>query len=73
MRFSLVLPRREEVRVSMHDIRGRRVATVAEGVVGPGVLPLVLDARALPSGRYLLRLRSKTGGEEDSAAITLIH
>jgi hypothetical protein len=71
-RFSLVLPCAETIRVSLHDVLGRPLATVVDGFFGPGVLPLVLDGRGLPSGCYFLRMRAAASGVEDAAVLSLV-
>ncbi len=56
IRFTLA--QTTQVRLSVHDVLGRTVAVVAEGMMAPGVHTAVFDAamRALPAGFYLLRL-----------------
>jgi hypothetical protein len=51
----------QRVRIAIHDLAGRRVATVADGLFAPGLHQAVWDGRdtagrALPSGSYLVRL-----------------
>ncbi len=59
--FSLGAP--ADVRVAVYDVTGRRVAVLAEGAFDAGRHTSALDASALPSGVYLVRLRAEgTGG-----------
>src|SRR5690606_38705902 len=44
------------VRVSVYDLLGREVAVLADGAHGAGRHTATLDARALPSGTYVVRL-----------------
>lgn len=46
--------------LSVSDLLGRRVATLHQGTLDPGVHTARFDAGALPSGRYLCILRTPT-------------
>jgi hypothetical protein len=57
------LPFASTVRLTVHDPSGRRVATLVEGIEGPGERSLSWDTRdaggrVLPSGLYFLRLQA---------------
>ncbi|MFH0764846.1 MAG: T9SS type A sorting domain-containing protein [Calditrichota bacterium] len=47
-----------QVRLSVYDIRGRRMADLAEGRLMAGEHQIVWMAQALPTGVYLLRLET---------------
>ncbi len=51
----LTLGRTAEARVVVFDMLGRRVATLAEGLLGAGAHTLMFEAGALPAGVYLVR------------------
>ena len=42
--------------LTVHDLRGRRLATLADGAHGAGEHGARLDTSALPVGVYVLRL-----------------
>jgi hypothetical protein len=67
-RIVCTLPSRGAVRIEVADITGRRVATLANGMAGPGTLEFPFDGRGLSSGMYLCRLSAPSG----SAAIKLM-
>lgn len=52
------LPTASRVEVSLHDVAGRRVATLADGAFAAGTHVVRLDAGALTPGLYFARLRS---------------
>ena len=59
-RMDLTLTRARSVDIGVFDIAGRRVATLARGVLEPGTHPLVWDGRddrglAARSGMYVVR------------------
>lgn len=69
------LPGKERVRLSVHDIRGRELARLVDGVLDAGHHSRewegVDDAgRELPAGVYLLRLEA--GGESSSRKLVLL-
>ncbi len=45
-----------DVRLTLHDLRGRRIATLAQGAQESGAHDVTLDASSLPAGIYLCRL-----------------
>jgi hypothetical protein len=57
VRFELAAP--STVQVSVYDLLGRRVATLADGEHPPGSHLLPLDARDLAAGPYLVRLQAE--------------
>jgi photosystem II stability/assembly factor-like uncharacterized protein len=59
--FAVGLDAPETVVVTLHDLLGREVARLHEGVLAPGARPFTLDATSLPSGLYLLRAAGETG------------
>lgn len=52
---TLTLDHGADVTVAVYDALGRRVATLADGVLAAGPHPLDLDAAGLPAGAYLVR------------------
>jgi len=66
-RFSLSLPRASDVDVAVHDLAGRRVATLQHGPLAAGVHPFTWDGRTdrggtARDGVYFVRVRA--GGVE---------
>ena len=57
---TLSVPTTQTVAVAVFDALGRRVATLHDGAVAAGDLPLSLDASALPSGVYIVRAIGET-------------
>ncbi len=53
--LALDLPRAARVRLTLHDVLGRRVALVADGELAPGAHRFALEARALPVGVLFAR------------------
>jgi minor extracellular serine protease Vpr len=61
MRFSFLSPARQPVRLALYDLLGRRVRTLIDGVVEPGVQSPRWEGdddrgRPVPNGVYLARL-----------------
>lgn len=56
LRFTL--PEALAVTVELHDIMGRRIATLAEKDLAAGLHSLAFNASPLPAGQYLLVLRT---------------
>jgi hypothetical protein len=50
------LPHLARVRLSLYDVLGREIATLAEGAYEAGVHRVILDATALSSGVYFCRM-----------------
>jgi PKD repeat protein len=58
-RVDFELPQLGWMRLALFDVGGRRVRTLADGLVPPGRHQRTLDARGLPSGVYFLRLETR--------------
>ncbi len=56
--ISLDLPTAQAVRVAVFDVLGREVAVLTDGVRPAGAQTLALDAAALPSGTYFVRVEA---------------
>ena len=54
--LAYAVPEAGPVRVSVYDVLGREVARLADGVVAAGRHQAALNAGALPSGTYVVRL-----------------
>ena len=59
--ISFAVPERMVVRLRVHDLLGRTVATIANGMIDAGTHRIVFDATRLPSGIYLARLETIRG------------
>jgi hypothetical protein len=68
--ISYSLPARSDVSVIVYDLLGRAVATLAQGVDGPGTRSVSFDGSALTSGTYLCRLQA--GGLSRSTKVLLM-
>ncbi len=64
------LPRAQAVRLAVFDVLGRKVAVLADEVRPAGEQALRLDASALPSGVYLVRL--ETTGVDLTQRLTVV-
>jgi hypothetical protein len=53
-----VLPSQTYVRLNVHDISGRRVAQLVDGVLPAGAHSATFDAANLPSGVYICKLEA---------------
>src|SRR5690606_20085500 len=54
-RFTLTLAEAQPVRLTLHDVRGRRVRVLHEGPLAAGTAhPFEVDGRSLPAGTYLV-------------------
>ena len=60
-RIDYSIPMTGCVNLSVYDISGRKVETLAEGVLNTGYHSATFDASLLPAGLYLVRLEA--GGE----------
>ncbi len=67
---SFMLPEAENATLELFDLLGRRVATLAEGPHAAGSHAARLDAAALPSGVYVLRLTA--GGHSATQRVTVV-
>lgn len=68
--FSLSLAETGPVLLTLYDIRGRAVVTLADGVPGAGWHTVVFDADGLPSGVYIWS--SVDGSHAETGRITLM-
>jgi len=73
--FAVVLPRATAVRISVHDVLGRTVATLEDGPLSAGEHPYrwngrAADGRVAGSGRYFVRLSA--GSTLETRAISLV-
>ena len=64
------LPERAPVRLAVYDALGRSVAVLVDDVRAAGTHAVALDAAALPSGTYLVRLQA--GGAVQTQRVTLV-
>ena len=74
--FAVASPRTQAITLTVHDLVGRRVATIQSGVLPAGEHPFRwdgrdTDGRMLPSGRYFIRLAA--GSVRESRAVSLVH
>jgi hypothetical protein len=58
------------VTLTVYDVLGRRVATLADGVRPAGTHAATFDARGLPSGTYFYRLQA--GGQAMTRRMLLV-
>ena len=58
------LPEAAQVRISVYDVRGRRVAVLASGVYAAGRHRVLFDGSGWSSGVYLVRSEMVTNGGE---------
>lgn len=54
----------DEVHFVIYDLLGRPVATLANGGMGPGRHEILFNGEGLPTGVYLCRLSTSSGGSE---------
>jgi lysophospholipase L1-like esterase len=66
----VALPEAGAVRLSVHDVLGREVATLLEGEVAAGEHAVAFDAEGLPSGTDVARLAA--GGRVLTRRVTLL-
>ncbi len=59
-----------DVSLVVYDVRGREVATLADGTMEAGPHHVTFDASALPSGIYVYRLT--TGTQVETGRVTLV-
>lgn len=52
------LPRQDDVRVTLHDVRGRRVRLLVDERMDAGEHDLTIDTRELARGTYFVRMRT---------------
>lgn len=68
--IGFTLPTAQQVRLTVYDVLGRRVATLIDGVRQAGDQTVRFDASSLPSGMYLYRLEA--GSTQLTQRITLV-
>ena len=60
-RIPFTLTRRSDVRLDVFDINGKRVETLFDATIPPGVHASVWDAAGMPAGVYLYQLKTEEG------------
>lgn len=68
--IGFALPSTEDVRMDVFDVLGRRVLTLVDGLLPAGRHSVDLDAAALASGTYVVRLQ--TGSETLTTRATVV-
>jgi len=68
-RGTLVLREAQTVQAVVYDVLGRAVQTVHDGPMTPGKNDLMLDASALGSGRYFLRIEGESFSTTESITV----
>ncbi len=68
--IGFTLPTTQDVKLTVYDVLGRRVATLIDGIRQAGEQTIRFDASSLPSGMYLYRLEA--GGTQLTQRITLV-
>ncbi|MEQ1834041.1 MAG: FG-GAP-like repeat-containing protein [Candidatus Eisenbacteria bacterium] len=76
-RLAYELSRAAQVRLRVHDAQGRQVATLADGLEGPGVHGVSWDGRDdaghdAPAGLYLVRLSTADGARNGTQVVKLL-
>jgi hypothetical protein len=61
-RFGVTLPREMQLSLALHDVLGRHVRTIFEGVLEAGTHTLRTEMGSLPSGSYHAVLRAVDSG-----------
>lgn len=64
------LPASQDVRLTVYDVLGRRVTTLADGLYPSGYNSVRFDASNLPSGMYVVRL--ETGSLDLTERVSLV-
>ncbi|MEZ4703168.1 MAG: DUF1501 domain-containing protein [Rhodothermales bacterium] len=67
--IGFALERAEAVRLTVYDVRGRRVQTLVDGPMPAGAHRIAFDAGRLPSGMYLYQLETAAGVETRQMAL----
>jgi hypothetical protein len=65
-----ILPQAGQIKLELFDLLGRKVATLREGFEPAGIQTIPLDNSNLPSGIYLMRLRTSAGAQVIKVLIT---
>ncbi|MFT4603658.1 MAG: putative repeat protein (TIGR01451 family) [Rhodothermales bacterium] len=55
------MPESGQIRLSVHDVLGREVSVLVDGVIGAGVHDVTFEAGDLPSGTYMARISGALG------------
>ena len=74
--FAIALPREGPVSLTVHDVSGRLVARLQDGVLPAGEHPFRwdgrgVDGRLLESGRYFIRLQA--GSVRETRPVSIVH
>ena len=67
----VVVPRRDRVKVTVHNMLGQMVTTLADGIMEPGVHRLTWNANGLASGTYIVTLHAP-GTAPIARTVTLV-
>ena len=68
--ISFSMERASDVSLVIYDVRGRAVATLADGTMEAGSHSVTFDAASLPSGVYIYRLQA--GTQMETGRMTLV-
>lgn len=68
--IDVTIPRREHISAEIFDATGRRVATLVDAVIEPGIHRLSWDGSSHPSGIYHLRIASPTWSGSTTMILT---
>jgi hypothetical protein len=69
--MEFTLPTASQVRISLHDMRGRELRSLIDGWREPGRYSLRLDGSRLPAGSYICRVQAD--GRIVSRVLTVLH
>lgn len=53
------IPQSQKIRLNLYDISGRKINSIADGVIEPGIYTYDLDSSMLSAGIYFLILEGK--------------
>ena len=67
----VVVPHRDRVKVTVHNMLGQMVTTLADGIMEPGVHRLTWNANGLASGTYIVTLKAP-GTAPIARTVTLV-
>jgi len=62
IRIDVVIPEQADIDISIYDIAGRKVSTVASGLYNPGEYTLTSDISGLTNGVYIVRMTAEGFG-----------
>ena len=60
-RFTIALPQTSDVQIKVYNLRGQRVAELANGEFSAGYHTITWQSDRAPSGVYLIRVQSEFG------------